>query len=233
MEEVRVKGIVLSSSDHKEKDKQILIFSIELGKINGILRGVKSPKAKLKFASQPFCFASFEMVKQGEYYLVTQVDLIDSFYELTADYEKFQKGSSMLKVCSKVLRKGIVNPNLFITLINSLKILTYENLNEYLVVCKFILEFLKNIGYGLNLSNCIFCGKNIDNEAYFNNKTGDIYCETCKNIEYIELKKEEFIALKQLNAIDFDELESLKFNDEIIIKIFNILNYELKRILNQ
>jgi len=232
MEEVRVKGIVLSSSDHKEKDKIVSIFSVELGKINGILRGVKASKSKLKYASQPFCFASFELVKQGEYFLVTQVDLIDSFYELTADYEKFQKGSSMLKVCSKVLRKGIVNPSLFITLINALKILTYEDLPEHIVVCKFILDFLKNIGYGLNLRKCIFCGETLNDIAYFNNKTGDVYCDKCKNSEYTELTKEEFVFLKQLEIIEIDELLVLKYNEQIVIKIFNLLNYELKRVLN-
>lgn len=232
MEEVRVKGIVLSASDHKEKDKIITIFSVELGKINGILRGVKAPKAKMKYASQPFCFASFELVKQGEYFLVTQVDLIDSFYELTRDYEKFQKGSSMLKVCGKVLRKGIVNPKLFITLINSLKVLTYENLNEYLIVCKFILEFLKSIGYGLNFKKCIFCGKELEDLAYFNNRTGDVYCPECKNLEYIELDKDELVLVRQLDMIEFDEISLLDIKNENIIKLFNLLNYELKRVLN-
>lgn len=232
MEEVRVKGIVLSASDHKEKDKIITIFSVELGKINGILRGVKAPKAKMKYASQPFCFASFELVKQGEYFLVTQVDLIDSFYELTSDYEKFQKGSSMLKVCSKVLRKGIVNPKLFITLINSLKVLTYENLNGYLIVCKFILEFLKSIGYGLNFKKCIFCGKELEDLAYFNNRTGDVYCQECKNLEYIELDKDELVLVRQLDMIEFDEISLLDIKNENIIKLFNLLNYELKRVLN-
>ena len=232
MEEVRVKGIVLASVDHKEKDKLLTIFSVELGKINGILRGVKAPKSKLKYASQPFCFASFELVKQGEYYLVTQVDLIDSFYDLTCDYDKFQKGSSMLKVCSKVLRKGIVNPRLFITLINSLKVLTYEKFSEHFVVCKFILDFLKAIGYGLNLDKCIYCGKELENFAYFNNKTGDIYCSKCNNSEYLKLEEMDFVVLRQLDRIEIDDLSLLNPNQDTIIKLFNLLNYELKRVLN-
>ena len=109
MEELRVKGIVLSSSDHKDKDKIDTIFTLEQGKINGILKGVKLAKSKLKFASQPFCFARFELVKTNEFYTITQVDLIESFYDLTTDYDKFMRGASMLKVCNKVLKKGIVN----------------------------------------------------------------------------------------------------------------------------
>ena len=232
MEEVRVKGIVLASVDHKEKDKLLTIFSVELGKINGILRGVKAPKSKLKYASQPFCFASFELVKQGEYYLVTQVDLIDSFYDLTCDYEKFQKGSSMLKVCNKVLRKGIVNPKLFISLINSLKVLTYENFSEHIVVCKFILDFLKAIGYGLNLDKCIYCGNKLEKVAFFNNKTGDVYCDKCKNPEYIAIEEKDFVILRQLDRIEIDDLALLKPEQDTIIKLFNLLNYELKRVLN-
>ena len=40
----KIQGIVLKSNDRKEKDVNILLFSLEKGKIWATLRGVKSPK---------------------------------------------------------------------------------------------------------------------------------------------------------------------------------------------
>ena len=54
-----VKAIVIKSNDRKEKDKNILLFSLEQGKIWATLKGVKSPNAKMKIAQNPFCFGEF------------------------------------------------------------------------------------------------------------------------------------------------------------------------------
>ena len=61
MEDIEVTGIVLNSMPYKEKDKLIHIFTVELGTITGILKGIASPKAKLKFAGQAFCFGKFHL----------------------------------------------------------------------------------------------------------------------------------------------------------------------------
>ena len=44
----KIKGIVISSIDYKDKDKLITIFSLEKGLITAKLTGVKNPKAKMK-----------------------------------------------------------------------------------------------------------------------------------------------------------------------------------------
>ena len=47
--EEKVKAFDIKNKDYKEKDKQIVLFSLEKGKITAFLRGVKAPKAKLKY----------------------------------------------------------------------------------------------------------------------------------------------------------------------------------------
>lgn len=229
MEEIRVKGIILNSSDHKEKDKMVTIFTLEQGKINGVLKGVKLAKSKLKFASQPFCFAQFELVKNNDFYTITQVDLIEAFYDLTLDYDKFMRGASMLKVCNKVLKKGIVNPKLFLTLLNSLNLLTYSKADEKLIVIKFILEFLNSLGFGLNTSTCISCGEKLVDGAYFDNISGEFTCPKCGGKLFLD--KTIFNALKQIQIIDFEEVENLEYDEKTLCFLFDMLNYELKRII--
>ena len=77
MDDIEVTGIVLDAMPYKEKDKLIHIFTIELGLVTGILKGVSSPKAKLKFAGQPFCFGKFDLTVARDFYVVKGVDVID------------------------------------------------------------------------------------------------------------------------------------------------------------
>ena len=55
----KIQAIVVKSTDRKEKDKNILLFSIEKGKIWATLKGVKGNGAKMKIAQNPFCFGEF------------------------------------------------------------------------------------------------------------------------------------------------------------------------------
>ena len=87
MDEIIVTGIVLTSMPYKEKDKLIHLFSVELGNITAILKSVSSPKSKLKFAGQPFCLGKFELAKGHDFYVVKGVELIDSFFDISTDYD--------------------------------------------------------------------------------------------------------------------------------------------------
>ena len=78
MEQIKFKGIVLKSIDYKEKDKLLTIFSLELGKLTAVLKGVRQEKAKLKFAAMPFCFAEFVATNVNGYYTITECYQIES-----------------------------------------------------------------------------------------------------------------------------------------------------------
>ena len=142
MDEYKVNGIVLGATDHKEKDILITILTAELGKIKAVLKGAKQPNAKFKVAGQPFCFAEWVLVKRGEFFVVTQVSVHDAFFDLTADYDKFLTASAMIEVCNYMLKPGIVNEDILINLLQALKLIVYDDVNNNLVCTKFMLEIL-------------------------------------------------------------------------------------------
>lgn len=86
--EIKTEAIVVQSLDYKDDDKLLTLFSPSLGKITAGIRGVKKPKAKLAFASQPFCFAEYVLAEKGGRYTVISAYLHESFFELRTDLEK-------------------------------------------------------------------------------------------------------------------------------------------------
>ena len=61
----KVKAIVIKSNDRKEKDANVLLFSLEKGKIWVTLKGIKGQNAKMKLAQRMFCFGEF-VLQEGK-----------------------------------------------------------------------------------------------------------------------------------------------------------------------
>ena len=232
MEEIKVNGIVLSVTDYGEKDVLLNIFTVELGKITAKMRGVKSEKAKLKYASQPFCFGEWVCSKRGEYYTVTSFSLIDNFYDLTLNYDKFVLCNTLLELCDKTLKTNIISEKLFLVLINTLKQIVYENINEYLVAVKFYLTLTSILGYGLTFNTCGSCNLEIKSDIYLSYATNDFCCVPCCNRNGQVVTKQEYNTLKIIDSTTFEKLGSVKSNSETLKRCLIILKNNLENILN-
>ena len=64
--EEKYSGIVLGGVSFGENDKILNVFTLEKGVISAKIKGVKKAGAKLKFASEPFCFAEFVFSVKGD-----------------------------------------------------------------------------------------------------------------------------------------------------------------------
>ncbi|MGN0961827.1 MAG: DNA repair protein RecO [Christensenellales bacterium] len=230
MEEITVTGIVLSSMPYREKDKLIHLFSIELGKITAILKGVSSPNAKLKYAGQPFCFAKFDLAISKEFYIVKGCELIDSFFELTEDYDNYMLSSSMLEICSIILKPEIIAENLFINLIKSLQNIVYNNVDVYLSVLKFLLSTLQIIGYGLNFNACDNCGLKFVGDIKFDIHSGTFRCSNCSG--GVKVPPRDFTIIKMVDTTDISRLQTLKYPTNIIIPCLKLVFQDISERLN-
>ena len=234
LEEIEITGIVLNSIRHGEKDRLIKIFSVELGCITGILKGVDGSNAKLKFACQSFCFARFDLVKNGDFYTVKQVDLIDTFFDLTGNYNAYALCSSMLEICGVLLKPGIISENLFLCLIKSLKGVVYSQLDEYLVALKFYLDLLNIIGYKPNFEYCDNCGMKFVGDIKFDYQDGTFRCLNCPG--GIKISKKDFMTIKIIYDTKYEKLYTIKIHSDsiksalhlILHNVCNRLNYNIK-----
>lgn len=206
---------------YKEKDKLIHIFSVELGKITAILKGVSLPKSKLKFASQVFCFGKFDMTKSKDFYIVKGVDLIDSFYDLTLDYGNYVLALSTLEVSSIVLKPNILAEDLFLLLIKTLQNIVYNNINPKLSILKFHISLLQLIGYKLNFDVCDNCGMKFMGNIKVNFDTGTFRCFNCSGGEVVD--KRTFMSCKIISSTEISRLHTIKVVDECLDKCFKLV----------
>lgn len=140
-----ITAIVLRSEDYKDFDKKLKLFCEDGEVMRVIIRGVKRPKAKLKFAAQPFAFCNYELVGRDGAFVVTGAMAIEDLFKVS-DYNIFYAGYIMLEASEKVCE---IQPNreIFLLLLRRLKTLIYENYDPRIVAISYLQNVIHISGY--------------------------------------------------------------------------------------
>ena len=170
--DVKTEAVVLQAMDYKDNDKLLTLFSPELGKITAGIRGVKKPKAKLNFASQPFCFAEYVLAKTGDRYTVTGAYLHESFFELRVDISRYYAACAVAEICRTVSLENETYDGLFIGFIECLKALCLAGEDAAEAVISFALIALRESGYPIDLTFLEECDGDVGEKLWFDFSDG-------------------------------------------------------------
>ena len=218
--EEKLSGIVLNAVNYGENDKILTIFTLEQGVVSARIKGVKKAGAKLKFASEPFCFASFIIVKKGQMRVVAGASLLESFYPIREDLTKFFAGGTVLEYLKKFLQEGIVSAETFSLTINALKEIAYGDSPKY-SLCDFLTKALALSGYALTLQGCYGCGCSCEDRVFFDANYGGFFCQDCKTDGAREINTDTYLALAQITR-------GQPVEEECCIKPLRLLDYYLR-----
>lgn len=231
MEEFKLTGIVTGAMDYKEKDKLVTLYTLQLGKMTAVLKGVKNKNAKLKFASQPFCFGQFIVVKNGEFYTVTSAEQMESFYNLTQNYARFLVGQLALEVTNTIMQPNMIYESYFVLLLKLLRSLCYdEGVHEKVLLTKFLLSVYAIMGYELNFKTCNECETPLNQEVFFNFDLGALTCKGCAAAQSFELTKKQFTLLKIIHQTEMEQLKTIGVKAQDLTEILLVLgkNFEYR-----
>ena len=218
---IKVKAIVIGGTNVKEKDRIVQLFTLENGKISVSMKGVRGDKAKLKSAKELFCFGDFIIEEGKSVNVVTSVDILDNFYAITGDIEKYYEACAIVDIVSKIA----VEPNsqLFIELVKALKTLCYDDVKKYYVIDKFLISIFRGMGYDFMTENCSNCGARLE-ARYFNLDIGEIVCPACKTNLCIPISNSCYGALRIFNNTEYEKISSISIGGEGEKKAFDLLS---------
>ena len=234
--EEKVSGIVLSAINYAENDKILTVFTLEQGVVSARIKGVKKAGAKLKFASEPFCFAQFIFSKKGKYRTVIGASLIESFYSLRESLDRFFAGGTVLEFVRKFLKEGATDPELFSLVIATLKDMAFSDNSVKYTLCAFLIKALALSGYALKLDGCFGCGCSKMDRVFFDYDFGGFFCqdcltENCKEIRVSTL--EDLIKIQKGQTVeDLTCIYPLKLLDYYLTKKTEEKINSLKELIN-
>lgn len=140
-----VTAIVLRSENYNDFDKKMKLFTEEGQVMRVIIRGVKRPSAKLRFAAQPFAFCNYELSGKGDVFVVTGAAAIEDLCRMN-DYDVFGAGCVMLEAAERACEYQ-PNPELFILLLKRLKTLLYGEYDPKISAISYLQNAIHKSGY--------------------------------------------------------------------------------------
>ena len=226
MDEI-VKGVVLKTKDYKENDKLLSLFTYEKGKILIKVRGAKKVNSKLKSFCQLFCFADFELTKGKGGDILTGAKSINSFLNLAVDYDKYLYASFVTFIVDKICQSGEKYPVLFVNYVKCLELLNVLDISPKMIVCKFMLELIKIEGFEFNFDICT-CGKNLKEKIFLNFDSGELVCQECKGINFVEINNGVLSSIKLLSGNAYEKLGTIKLPRSLVDKVFFVLKKDIE-----
>lgn len=154
METFGTQGIVLRATDYKEYDKLVRLLTPGRGVLTAAVKGVKRPKAKLKYAVQPFSVNDYTLVEKGGYHTVTECAPIDSMFAVTYDPDRYAVGAVLLEATEYAVNE-IASPYIFSYLLRTLGQLAYAESEPFAVGVRYLVELLAKMGYGRKFTGSV------------------------------------------------------------------------------
>ncbi len=216
--EVKVNALVIRAIDYKDNDRILTLYSLEKGKITAGIKGVKKAGAKLKFCSEPFCFAEYILAEKGGRYTVISASYIDSFYDLRLDIKKYYLSSVVLEFLNLQTENEMQDVNLFDIAINTLKNICYSQ-KERCSLLKFFYLAIEILGYSFQSPLCSGCGDEIRGRVFFRYKDATFFCESCIEEDFKEIRRETYLALLSLIS-GGENLEEDDIGTQMLINFF-------------
>ncbi|HZJ57264.1 MAG TPA: DNA repair protein RecO [Clostridia bacterium] len=218
------KGVVLRYTNFKEADRMLTLFSPELGKISVLARGCRKAKSRFLAATELFCFGEYTLYRRGDFHIMTQASILDSFYEIRNDVDKLIYASYVLDLTEEVVSPGQGDTHLFYLLLQTLSYLCYSDLDSEGITRVFEIKLLDHIGYRPVLDRCIVCESD-KGPYHFDVEKGGLICSNCYNKNRIgnNIQMGTIKTLEHILGMDMNRINILKIPHTIREELDTIL----------
>lgn len=206
---VKTEAIVLSKLNYSDSSKIAHFFTKDFGKISGILKGGRTKNSKIGMVVDPLNILEiiFYQKENRDIQTVSSAEILINHLNIRNDFEKIKYCYAIIELVNLTTLENEINLRLFNGIKKILGNINSEMELPQIQFLRFFVFLLHEIGFELQLSMCVECGKDI-NPIYLNafNYEKGIICNECV--------QEHLISIK-LNMELFDLLVCLKLGKQI------------------
>jgi DNA repair protein RecO (recombination protein O) len=235
---MRVEGVVLRHRDWGEADRLLWLYTLELGKIRAIAKGVRKPRSRKAGHLEPFTRVNLLLARGREIPIVTQAEAVDPYLALRDDLLRGTYASYVVELLDRFTYEEGENRALYHLLIDTLtRLVRLDDLD--LVLHYYEIRLLDLMGFRPQLFECANCGKEIlPQDQYFSALHGGALCPQC-GLQLNGARPVSMNALKYLRHFQRSSFSEARrasltpeLNREIEILMLHYLTYLLERGLN-
>ncbi len=118
-----IEAINLRSFDYRDSSLIVVAFSREYGRVSLLARGAKKSAKSSTGLLQSFCHNRYILGHKRDLSIITSIDSLNTFAELSVDLDRIQAGYECLHLIQAVVQDDHAAPKLFDLCQNTLKAL--------------------------------------------------------------------------------------------------------------
>jgi DNA repair protein RecO (recombination protein O) len=197
---------VLRTSRTGEKDKRLVLFSRELGKVTAIARGTAVPETKWSSSFEPFSLLYVRLYDRSRFLTVVSSEERVVYVSISTRLSKSLKAMAMNQLTECVLEHSSPEPGLFAAYVTALSRMNIaaDAGGEDKVFLQYSLDVLSELGFGVTSLHCERCGSPLDAEPSFSMSDNAFHCRRCAVTEADIVLSPELAAFLRTGDGDID-----------------------------
>ena len=235
----RMEAVVLRHNDWGEADRMLTLYTLEMGKLRALAKGVRKVRSRKAGHLEPLTQVSLLLARGRDLLLVTQAETIQAFPSLHEDLAGMTYGSYVVELLDRFTYEEGDNPALYRLIVDTLSRLAANPERRDLTVRYFEVRLLDLVGFRPQLFNCVVCRREIQPaDQYFSSLLGGVVCPVCgpKTAAVIPISLNALRYLRHFQRSNYTEALraqlSPEFNRELELTLQYYITYLLERGLN-
>ena len=220
-------AILLNKRDFRETSLLVDLFTRDFGRMQGLLKGVRSEPEKFASSLEPFSLNEvvFYSGRSSSLHLVTQCDIKDNFSPARQSIAKVGAASFMVELLSAIMPLEDKNEEVFHLTINCLNELKITN-NPDKIMTIFKIKMLALSGFKPHFDSCISCSGRVWGQSKFSLVLGGLLCEKCEKKDYASrnIFRGTVASILHIEKSDLRAALNLGMNPQIKRELEIILN---------
>lgn len=242
MQSFTIKAVVLKEVQYKDNDTIITLLTAEKGLITATAKGILKMLSKNRPATQLFCYSEFELSKYGNQYIVKSAVLLEQFYALRDDIERYALACYVAQAANHFCMEENDETDAQRLVLNTLSALNDKQSNKPLwqIKAAFELKLCTVCGFMPELLTCAGCACLCDEEKLHKTKGGyflfslsesSVYCQDClaensqqqnSNLYPMKVSFTSLCAMRYICTSSIQRFLSFKVSEDIAAELSDI-----------
>ena len=229
----QTEAVIIKKTRLREADHILTLYTPDLGKIQGVAKGVRRPKSKLAGHLELLTHSQVSLARGRNLDTITGSQTINSFLPLKTDLWLTTYGLYTIELVNQFTPEHVENPALFRLLIETMHNLC-NDIDRELTLRYFELHLLHEVGYRPQLQSCVACRKPLEPVTnYFSPSAGGILCPDCRQTQPLSypLSVNALKVMRLFQISDFDTVKRLRMDTQLSRELEMVMRHYLKHLL--
>ena len=224
MADLTLRGMVIRTVDYRDNDRILTLFTAEQGRVDAKARNCRKATSPLLACTQPFTYGEYQLFYHKNKYIIDQGEVLESFYPLREDVEKYAAASLCASLCLEGIQAEERNEDIFSLLYHTLSFLTYGDSDPGDLTAAFLIRFLALSGFRPSITQCAACGRDLreDPVIRFLPDRGGAVCAACSPVGR-RIGKTALETMRRMLLLDDDQLGRVKLKESLRAELLSQL----------